>query len=149
MTDFGTNTLTGEPRRKEKTGRHSNAYHDYVIEQSEPWLRKRVECLREHGRICFGCKANEADIQGALQIHHVHYLTLTYEDPKEDLMPLCKECHDGEEVLRRARDSVRNRYGRAAAWMEGGRGPGWQKHCTMAQAWALFEAWAIREGVSI
>lgn len=63
------------------------AYDDYL--SSNAWQKKRMECLSYYGHKCGDCGMHDS----ALQCHHLHYETLGDEDPKTDLIPLCKQCH--------------------------------------------------------
>lgn len=61
-------------------------YEEYL--QSNLWQKKRADCIAYHGNKCNNCGAI-----GVLDIHHLHYETLGAENPKTDLIPLCRSCH--------------------------------------------------------
>ena len=63
----------------------SIGYEAYL--NSEQWAEKRRQTIIYHGVKCKDCGDN------AIDIHHLHYNTLYFEDPKKDLIPLCRECH--------------------------------------------------------
>ena len=54
---------------------------------SEQWAEKRRQTILYHGNKCKDCGDN------AIDIHHLHYKTLYFENPKTDLIPLCRTCH--------------------------------------------------------
>lgn len=61
-------------------------YDTYLLTQD--WLKKRDKCFSIHGFICCDCEAVPAT-----DIHHRHYETLGNECAKNDLVPLCRNCH--------------------------------------------------------
>ena len=66
-------------------------YYDEYL-NSEHWRKVRVQCLLWFGGICWECGE-----KGAVIVHHSRkaYKKLWQEDPKRDLVPICRECHDG------------------------------------------------------
>ena len=63
----------------------SIGYEAYL--NSEQWQEKRRQTIIHHGVKCKDCGDN------AIDIHHLHYRTLYFENPKTDLIPLCRKCH--------------------------------------------------------
>lgn len=55
---------------------------------SPEWAAKRQQCYRAHGTTCVDCQSAHAT-----DIHHKHYDTLGDECPKNDIVPLCSDCH--------------------------------------------------------
>jgi hypothetical protein len=62
-------------------------YESYM--KSPAWKKKREQALKYHGKFCHLCKT-----PFSLHVHHLHYDTL-YKEKMEDLMVLCKACHEG------------------------------------------------------
>lgn len=74
-------------------------YQEYL--NSDAWQAKRLEAFAAHGERCQICLAEKAT-----QIHHLTYAHLG-DEPMEDLMPLCQQCHkflhdSGSSVVRGA-----------------------------------------------
>lgn len=69
------------------------AYHDYL--KSPEWSQKRQEALhRSGGNSLDGPKCEACDTRAhSLDVHHLHYRNLGHE-PLNDLVVLCRECHD-------------------------------------------------------
>lgn len=63
-------------------------YNAYL--NSDLWAEKRRQTIVHHGVKCKRCGNNAVDI------HHLHYDTLFSENPKTDLIPLCRQCHRKE-----------------------------------------------------
>ena len=63
-------------------------YETYI--NSIPWSIKKKEAYLHHGYHCCRCGENR---KGFLQVHHIHYKTLTNESVEKDLAILCKNCH--------------------------------------------------------
>lgn len=67
-------------------------YYDYI--QSEAWGDKKyrfwINVGKPSKKFCFACMRTS----GNFEIHHFKgYETLGEEDPKEDLVSLCRDCH--------------------------------------------------------
>jgi len=62
-------------------------YRKYL--ETEHWQQKRLEALRAEGYKCHLCQGNNRE----LHVHHLTYIRLGHELP-DDLMVLCKECHE-------------------------------------------------------
>jgi hypothetical protein len=60
-------------------------YRTYL--SSSHWIQKRVEILQQANGLCEICS------QPANQVHHLHYRSIGNEQP-EDLMAVCRECHE-------------------------------------------------------
>ena len=70
--DFGVDSFSG--------------YYRYI--KSDEWKRKSAERKNFDGKCkCCGSKLN-------LEVHHKHYKSLKREDVKDDLVTLCRDCHD-------------------------------------------------------
>ena len=67
---------------------HSDRYHEHVTDQSPEWMEVREQALEDADYMCSECCAT-----GSLEVHHLHYRTLGHEDPYEDVIVLCRECH--------------------------------------------------------
>lgn len=62
-------------------------YSTYI--KSKEWKEKREERLRIDGYRCVICKGSDN-----LEVHHLHYESLTNEDPLHDLITVCSgQCH--------------------------------------------------------
>lgn len=85
----------------------SNRYEAYIA--SEAWRRKRQAVLERDNYQCQTCLATEC-----LEVHHKTYRALG-DEPLEDLITLCKDCH------RAITTSIRERryHKRAAFTSEG------------------------------
>lgn len=70
---------------KEIYRKRRDLYESYM--QSEEWRVKRKEVLSIKGDRCFLCNDKYDDI------HHLHYKSLGDECPKNDLEPVCRQCH--------------------------------------------------------
>ena len=67
-------------------GARYREYREYL--DSPAWWAARGRAFAALGHACQGCGR-----QGRLEVHHKHYRTLGHERP-EDLMVLCKFCHE-------------------------------------------------------
>lgn len=76
-----------KPRRKNKDDWRAD-YDNYL--QSPQWRNKRQELFNERGKKCEHCGATTQ-----IHVHHIHYRNLGNEK-LEDLMVLCKSCHEEE-----------------------------------------------------
>lgn len=65
----------------------SSEYTKFI--NSEEWEAIRKAKLEESGYSCERCGIGEA-----LQVHHRHYNMEFGKERTEDLMVLCKQCHD-------------------------------------------------------
>lgn len=65
---------------------YTTQYQSYLM--SDNWQRKRRERLEIDGHKCVMCGS-----RSRLQVHHVNYRHLGYEDPMSDLCTVCKSCH--------------------------------------------------------
>ena len=62
-------------------------YYDYM--QSNEWRQLRREALKRDGYICQRCGTGKN-----LQVHHVNYEHLGQAGELEDVITLCKTCHE-------------------------------------------------------
>jgi hypothetical protein len=85
----------------------SNRYEAYIA--SESWRRKRQAVLERDNHQCQTCLATER-----LEVHHKTYSALGNE-PLEDLITLCKDCHFAITTSIRER-----RYHKRATFESGG-----------------------------
>lgn len=60
-------------------------YRNYLT--SENWITKRNEVIKRDKNICQECKNNAAE-----EVHHKTYENL-YNEPLEDLISVCRNCH--------------------------------------------------------
>jgi hypothetical protein len=83
--------VTGEehlPRsdnRQHEEG-HSELYKNYI--RSSAWDRRKVAYYAHHPKVCRACGSKEE-----IHLHHHTYARLTHEID-DDLVPLCKNCHE-------------------------------------------------------
>jgi hypothetical protein len=68
-------------------------YRDVYL-QSDHWLVTREHALERSGRECQSCSSKRR-----LQVHHLSYERIGREEP-EDLVVLCRPCHDRLETAR-------------------------------------------------
>ena len=67
--------------------RFSDKYVKYL--ESDEWKEKRAERLKKDQYRCVLCGAEKN-----LEVHHVYCDNLYHEDVSNDLITLCKECHE-------------------------------------------------------
>ncbi len=72
-------------RRKPKRSKRMK-YFQYM--RSEAWRDKRQEAFKHYGRRCEKCSTSSC-----LVVHHSTYEHL-FNEKMEDLMVLCKDCHN-------------------------------------------------------
>lgn len=77
-------------------GRSRWLYHLYL--RSQGWRARRGAAIRAAGGACEDCGRS---FLVCLDVHHLHYANLGAEPP-EDLMALCRDCHDAADDERRA-----------------------------------------------
>ena len=65
-----------------------SSYEDYI--KSEMWIEKRKIILEERGTKCEKCGSTYC-----INVHHLNYLNVGNES-KEDVIVLCKSCHEKE-----------------------------------------------------
>lgn len=70
-------------------------YIEYL--KSPEWQRKRNERLRMDGYKCARC-----GFPRALTVHHINYNNIYHEDVANDLITLCKKCHEKIEDEKRS-----------------------------------------------
>ena len=63
-------------------------YSEYL--KSKEWAEIRIDLFNKRGKKCEWC-----DCKKSLQVHHLHYRNIFREEP-EDLVILCKVCHEKE-----------------------------------------------------
>ena len=61
-------------------------YIEYL--KSADWKERRKELMEEAGHVCSSCGAK------ATQLHHLNYYNLGEEVLDQDVVALCKDCHD-------------------------------------------------------
>jgi len=89
---YNPDIIKKKPRRKKHTRRYipkkrfSKKYKAYL--ESPEWFAKREEILKRDNYECRECGS-----PNLLQVHHLNYNNLFDEKP-EDLMTLCKPCHE-------------------------------------------------------
>lgn len=72
-------------------------YANYL--QSTHWLEFKAQALRHYGHKCYLCDATGVQID----IHHNTYERLGGE-LISDVIPLCRDCHQGYEERKKARE---------------------------------------------
>lgn len=76
---------------------------DYSKKLKSPlWQKKRLEILNRDNFTCQLC----TDVETELQVHHKKYNGEPHEAPNEDLLTLCKHCHETETLLNKQGDSL-------------------------------------------
>ena len=91
--------------------KQSEFYKSYL--GSASWKRKREEAIKRAGYCCEKCKAPSVDTR--LEVHHKTYKRLGKEVP-EDLIVLCKACHDKADWSRALNEWAMKVYGEE--WLE-------------------------------
>ncbi len=112
---------------------HSRAYTDYI--NSFQWYLKRRAALGRAGKQCERCQAS-----GALEVHHLRYDRLGYEEP-EDLLVLCPPCHAEADRERKDEGDKRRWWARVGAWATKKYGEDWNDWHTHAEVEEEFEDW--------
>ena len=62
-------------------------YKEYI--HSENWKEVRKQAFKAHGKFCARCKTDKN-----LDVHHKTYKRFKAEDIENDLIPLCRGCHE-------------------------------------------------------
>lgn len=70
----------------------------YAYLESDKWKRKREQRLKIDHYTCQTCGE-----VSSLEVHHRYYDTLGKEDVDDDLITLCRECHEAITSVIRAR----------------------------------------------
>ena len=65
---------------------HKSEYVDYL--KSDDWRERRKELMEEAEKLCSKCG------EKATQLHHLNYDNLGEEELDEDVIAVCKDCHD-------------------------------------------------------
>jgi hypothetical protein len=81
---------------------NSTEYQDYI--NSFEWKEKRREVFSHYGQICQACKISSK----TLDVHHKTYKNFGKNEPMEDVVPLCRDCHEDIHQIHK-----RNRYSSA------------------------------------
>lgn len=89
------------PRDKTQPPYPPSKYEWYIA--SPAWAQRRVAWFKKFGRYCRACGADDVSIH----LHHKTYVRLGCEQD-QDLVGLCKPCHDGAHALHRQRGKKRN-----------------------------------------
>jgi len=64
---------------------------EYTERLTDPrWQKKRLEILNRDNWTCQTC----SDTKTTLAIHHKKYVGLPWDSPNNDLITVCKHCHD-------------------------------------------------------
>jgi len=69
----------------------SDFYEKYM--RSEEWQEKRLQRMEIDQNCCVMCGRPAEKTRSGLQVHHVTYKNLGYEDVLTDLVTLCPSCH--------------------------------------------------------
>jgi len=80
------------------------AYEAYL--QSKEWHRRRIGCLSRAGFRCETC-GSDGGITKTLHAHHLTYARI-FNEQAEDLMCLCRTCHESVECIVKGGDLKRN-----------------------------------------
>lgn len=75
-------------------------YLNYI--QSDKWYAKRAKIIEKRGYVCESCSSTHQ-----LQLHHLTYDRLGHE-LDEDLLLLCKACHETADRVRVRQTRYRN-----------------------------------------
>jgi len=87
---------------QEEPGQEEGALKESVVNKRERNPRNRLLCLSVHGHNCSVCGLDPREVYGLdigsiLEIHHIEPLSELDEarayNPREDLVPLCPNCH--------------------------------------------------------
>lgn len=78
------NYLDSKKKKQPKKNRKKQ-YQDYL--KSNEWAQLKIDLFNYRGRSCEICGVNYS-----LQVHHLTYENIFNEEP-EDLIILCKKCH--------------------------------------------------------
>lgn len=70
--------------------------------KSPEWQKRRLEILSRDNFTCQLC----TDATTELQVHHKKYNGEPHESPSEDLITLCKHCHEIETIYNKQSDSL-------------------------------------------
>ena len=109
-------------RKQQEERRARLSYYDYL--RSEEWQRKRRARLKLDGYRCQMCGSGTN-----LQVHHISYDSLRTDAEIDDLVTLCRACHEQVHAVDLARkQSIPVLYLTAVkALREGSREAAWQK----------------------
>jgi 5-methylcytosine-specific restriction endonuclease McrA len=116
-------------------------YYDYVI-TSPRWRKLRQRLLRTRGRRCQHCGVDQA--KRYLQLHHVSYDRLGFERD-EDLLVLCRSCHQRAD---RARELAALDQARFEGWAAKVYGERWSWEYDPRDVEAAYDEWCERRGDS-
>lgn len=84
-------TLTGGVVMPDETSVRVSYFMDYKeLLKSPKWQKKRLDILQRDDFKCTICGDGETQ----LHIHHLRYCKNPIEQPNEDLVTLCKDCHE-------------------------------------------------------
>lgn len=82
-------------------------YRTYL--DSDDWLVFRESVLAAYDHTCCECCSS----LGVLQVHHLHYHTLGWEDI-DDVVVLCRDCHAVADRIRQIATTARRHLDRGA-----------------------------------
>jgi len=74
---------------------NSIEYQDYI--SSFAWKEKRREVFNHYGQMCQACKLPSK----ILDVHHKSYKNFGKNEPMEDVVPLCRTCHEDIHYIHR------------------------------------------------
>lgn len=119
---------------------HSAEYVDYL--SSFDWHLKRLAVLKRAGNKCERCGRSGSGPCGGvvLQIHHVTYDNLG-DEPLEDLLAVCEDCHKKEDVKRAAQGRARPEMARLNGWATKKYGEDWDLDHLVEDVEEEFEEW--------
>jgi len=118
--------------------RFSKEYIDHLNSPYWKGICKQASA-RAHG-LCERCRKRPAR-----DTHHRHYNTFGHER-LEDVLAVCRECHDILEVEKKAEREERNWNSRVEGWAAKKYGRGWEGYRDPCEVEREFEAWLERKG---
>jgi hypothetical protein len=127
-----------ERGEKECPLEHTQEYLSYL--ESPEWKLKRDVFLHAARYRCAKCKTSHPAGSG-LEVHHLHYDTLSDEKWK-DVLVLCVRCHEAEHLnlaIKRQRDAGIRTYGRKR------HGENWEDELNWSNVARQFDRWVIRK----
>lgn len=91
--DIGEDTQQTLSEPPEPPSKYRLAYEAYIT--SKRWERRREAYYARHPRVCRACRSTQW-----IELHHHSYARMGHEHD-DDLVPLCKDCHEAVHRLHR------------------------------------------------
>lgn len=108
-------------------------YEDYI--NSFDWHLKRSQALSRADQKCGRCGSTEG-----LEVHHLTYERLGNEEP-EDLLVVCRSCHEKEDDKRRWQVEEQQYLARLDGWASKKYGEDWESWKDATEVAEQFEKW--------